>query len=209
MHDDSGLKKLLTLSWIYNVCQQLAGQDRLVRYMANTHWNMPLGARVVDVGCGTGITRNFLPQGVDYAGFDPNPEYIREAEKGAPGPGRFFVGVTADFLSHPPETFMSADMVMVNGVFHHLSDEESRQVLRLASRILKPDGKLVSIEPVWIPKHPWLSRCVMKRDRGQSIRSEDALTNLIQEEFKTVQTDVRKDLVRVPYIHIIVEATNV
>lgn len=42
------------------------------------------------------------------------------------------------------------DIILLSGLIHHLSDQESKQLLVLCKKILKKEGKLITIDPILI-----------------------------------------------------------
>jgi Methyltransferase domain len=46
------------------------------------------------------------------------------------------------------DLFGYVDIVMANGVVHHLDDEDAERLFALASSLLKSGGRLVTIDPV-------------------------------------------------------------
>jgi SAM-dependent methyltransferase len=101
---------------------------------------LPLGARVLDIGCGEGATLRHLGEPEGATGIDLFEEKIAFAAKALPR-CRFVVG-SAYELPFPDGAF---DHVLVRDVVHHL-DEPERFVTECA-RVLGPGGRIDILEP--------------------------------------------------------------
>jgi glycosyltransferase involved in cell wall biosynthesis/2-polyprenyl-3-methyl-5-hydroxy-6-metoxy-1,4-benzoquinol methylase len=112
---------------------------------------LPAGARIADVGCGSGWLAEFLARlGYDVTGFDVSPDLIALAEERLTGLP-FGVGATtplrcrfvvADIESEPQtEKF---DAVVVYDALHHFEDE--RAALRNLAAMLVPGGLMLILE---------------------------------------------------------------
>ena len=102
---------------------------------------LPSGARVVDLGCGSGAFTNLLQRrGYRCSGVDLSPKMIAIAQTK-------FAGI--DFIEGDIECLPFADAsfdgVMLSGVLHHLPDR-SRCAAEVF-RILRPGGKFVAFDP--------------------------------------------------------------
>jgi len=124
--------------------------------------------RTLDVGCGTGeYSSLFDPAG--YLGVDIHPGYLELARRKHPrhryeqGDARSWSGVGTPF-----------DLVLVNGVLHHLDDDAARALLAAALAQLAPGGTLLVIEDVDMPDAPWSSRLIHQLDYGEHIRDAAA-----------------------------------
>lgn len=93
----------------------------------------------------------------------------------------------------------SFDCVICGGLFHHLRELQSDQLVVESARILKPGGALNCFEPVLDVSTPTLTQHVMKLDRGKNLRSLDGWKNLFANGFEQVHIDVRQDCFRIPY----------
>ena len=202
MQDDKGCKRILTIPSIYDFFQYLVGVNDAGHWMANNLWRLNGGEKVVDIGCGSGTTRDFLPPEVHYVGFDISEAYIEAARKNYGNKGVFFVGTTHDFLSQKNSPLHMADIVMCNGLLHHLNDREVLEVLELASEILKPQGRLVAIEPSFLLNQGRISQWIMSRDRGRNVRQEEEWKILVSKFFPTFTSHILTGLLRIPYVHI-------
>lgn len=118
--------------------------------------------RVIDLGCGPGTNAGIFSP-AQYVGVDISVEYIEYARSHYPH--QFEVW---DITKPGPElgTF---DLAFVNSVFHHLSDEETNQVLRSLSIHLNYDASVHVIDLV-LPEQPSLARTLARLDRGEHPR---------------------------------------
>jgi len=205
MQDDRGLKRLLSFSWIYELFQNLVGAGKAHRWLAENCLRLKGGERVVDVGCGTGNFRKALPRDIEYVGFDISEKYIAKARHTFSQNGTFLVGTAADFLPDPDPRLCGADLVICMGLLHHLNDEETLQVFKLADKILRPGGRLVCWEPTFLIHQSPISRWIIGRDRGRNVRTEPEWKAIAARIFPNVSTSIVTGLVRVPYVHIIIE----
>ena len=207
--DDSGLKRLLTNSSVYDFFQKsLLGADNARRWLATNAWKPKSGEAIVDIGCGSGTVLEYLPPDIEYLGIDVSENYIRSARKKFSHRGTFFLGTARDFVNHDGSHFGSADLVLCNGLLHHLSDGEALEVLELSKRIMKPNGRLVCLEAVFLARQTRLSRWIVSTDRGRHVRLEQEWKNLIGQAFESYSTRILTGLLRIPYTHIVIECLN-
>lgn len=207
MENCKGLKKLLSLSWVYVAFQSLVGAHRARTWIANNLWRVNAGDKVVDVGCGPGSALDYLPKDIKYVGFDISKDYVEAAKKqySSRNDPVFFVSSVHDLIGMNDPRLINADFVVCNGLLHHLNDEESAEVLRLAHEILKPSGRFISVEPVFLVHQSRFSRWLMSNDRGCNIRTEQHWKDLIGSAFELFTTNILINLMRIPYILIFIE----
>lgn len=205
MQDTHGLKSILSIPLIYDAFQNLVGARRARRWVAQRIWRLKGGEKVVDIGCGPGEAMDDLPANVRYIGFDLSEAYVEAARKKYGSRGTFYVGTAESFLSGDLSGLMDADLVFCTGLLHHLDDPEVRAVLQLARRILRPDGRFVAVEPTFLEHQGMASEWIMRQDRGCNVRTEADWKTLLSQEFETHSTTVLTGLLRIPYIHIVLE----
>jgi SAM-dependent methyltransferase len=137
-------------------------------------------------------------------GFDASSEYIEQARRRFPG-AKFICERVSEYTLPEREYF---DLVLALGILHHLDDAEALQLFRIAHDALKPGGRLITLDGVWTDDQSRAARYIQARDRGQYIRKEGAYVDLAQQVFPSVRSDIRHDLLRIPYSHVILQCAR-
>ena len=133
------------------------------------------GQEILDVGCSTGAcSRAIVDMSKNlYIGIDIDPEYVDRAARSAPE-GRFLT-MDATATDFPSDSF---DVVMYNGVLHHLDDETVKQCIAESLRVVRSTGAVLVSEPIFVRSNP-LSTWFLDRDRGLHIRSVEGYQSLL------------------------------
>jgi ubiquinone/menaquinone biosynthesis C-methylase UbiE len=183
----------------FRLFNRLIDAERGHRTFAREHVRAEPGERVLDIGCGTGDLRPHLGD-VDYLGFDPSAEYVAAARRRHPR-ASFHVASVASIAVESA----SFDVAIACGVLHHLNDDAAHGLLELAKRVLRPGGRLVTLDGCFaLDQHP-IARALLRADRGQYVRWQDEHVALAKRVFARVEVVRREDLLRVPYTHVVLE----
>lgn len=199
----TGWRRALSSPTVYETVQRLLRSDRVRTHLLSCIDARP-GDRILDIGCGTGLVLDWVDD-VSYIGFDISESYIERARAKYGSRATFHVGGVDDI---DPAEIGTPDIVLAKAVLHHISDEQASKVMRIASSVLADGGRLVTFDPVYTPEQSRLARFVIERDRGQHIRALDDYVAIAREHFLDVRADVRGDLLRVPYTHLVLQCAG-
>ena len=192
----------MELPRVYSNTQSVAGWDRGWQIVVGEHLRPHTGERILDIGCGPADVLRWLPP-VDYTGVDPSELCIQACEQRHAGRGHFVCGSANDLAATGPEPY---DTVLMLGVLHHMDDQEARDTAALAARLLRPGGRLVSLDTCRWPGRPLMARLLSRADRGAWVRDRDGYTALVQPSFDDVQALPLHHLLRLPSTHLLIEA---
>lgn len=193
------VKSILSLPWAFRLYQKLIGAPASHRRFIEEFSKPRPKDRVIDLGCGTGASVGFLPPGVFYVGVDISEEYINSARSHYGDRGTF---ICADLTSVALDQLGPFDLAISFGVLHHLDDAQACAMLQLARRILRPGGRLVTLDPCYVGNQPKVARFLNDHDRGKYIRHPDEYRRLFGTHGE-VDTVVLSDMLRIPYTMIV------
>lgn len=187
-------KDLLSQVPLYVGLQKLVGADTL-RYRCLDAAALEPGDVVVDVGCGPAYYFDRLPGGLDYHGFDTDAGYIEWARKKWGDRATFHVGI---FDREAAAGLPAPDAILLLGLLHHLSDEDSENLLGLCAEILAPGGRVVSVDTAFVPQQGRISRWMSKNDRGEFVRYPEQFEALAEPYFDSTGSEIVSGSGRVP-----------
>ena len=196
----NGLRAVLGNPIIYDLLQTALGGKRSLRVYVAEYVDPAASDRILDVGCGTASVLDHLPVSVDYVGFDASARYIAAARERFAGRGQFFCKYATETTVGELGGF---DLVMSNGLLHHLDDDEVTSLFRAGAKALRPGGRMVTIDPCVSSRQGRVARYLIGRDRGLNVRSGEAYAALARPFFGSVGLSVRHDMLNVPYTHAI------
>jgi SAM-dependent methyltransferase len=192
---------ILSLPQLYHACQLLGGffDARLKTF--GDYLEFSSINKVFDVGCGPGHISAKIPPSIEYIGFDSDEKYIRFAKARFGGPKRRFYNRLFD----PTATaeFGNPDLIMMNGLLHHVDDDYVRTLLIDAYNALNPGGIVFTHDPCFADGQSPIARYLLKSDRGKFVRTEQGYRSLLPSEFDKIDINLRHDIARVPYTFIV------
>jgi ubiquinone/menaquinone biosynthesis C-methylase UbiE len=166
--------KAASVGWVYDLIQILAGvpflESRLRRCLSEAR------GRVLDLGGGTGTLSGLLPPACTYTCLDNEMPKLRRCATRAPGSA-----LLGDATQMPIESG-SIDVVTAVFVTHHLTDDQFEEMLRESARVMKPNGLLVLMDPVWKPSR-LPGRILWALDRGSWPRTGMQLHSTLERYF--------------------------
>ena len=86
-------------------------------------------------------------------------------------------------------------------------DAAARRIFAIAAQVLRADGRMVTVDGCYDDSQSRVAHFLVAKDRGPEIRTVDGYRALAETAFGNVVTDLRHDLLRVPYSLAILEAS--
>jgi SAM-dependent methyltransferase len=195
------VRSILGVPRIYSWFADFVGGDARAVY-AREYIRATERSRILDIGCGPGDILEYLPAGAEYTGFDPSADYIASAQARFGTRGKFFCANVGPELVGRLQAF---DIVLANGVLHHLDDAQALGLFEVARAALKPGGRLVTLDGCYVQSQSRIEKFLLSMDRGKFVRTEPEYRSLADRVFPTVVSNLRRDLMRIPYTHVIME----
>jgi ubiquinone/menaquinone biosynthesis C-methylase UbiE len=160
---------------IYELVQTLTGARISEAKIREILGPIQAPTTVLDAGGGTGIMARVFSRDIDYCCMDIDLARVRMAS------GRGASGLVGDG-THMPVRTDAVDLVIMRAVSHHLGQADFEAMTAEASRVLKPDGCLLFLEPTWDPA--WLpGRLLWRFDQGSHPRTEDQIRTVLGTHF--------------------------
>jgi SAM-dependent methyltransferase len=179
----NGFYALLKNPRIYELVQRAMGADEGRRNFAQRYVKAKPGDRVLDIGCGPADILAHLPS-VEYFGWEPNAQYVDQARRTYGKRGDFRVGFFSEIDAAKLEPF---DITILSAVLHHLDDEQAVKLFSILRSVVKPGGRVVSIDNVYVAKQNPIARLLISLDRGRNVRTADGYKSLAQVSFRTTE----------------------
>lgn len=100
------------------------------------------------------------------------------------------------------------DLIVLEGVLHHIDDSVAVEALTFARDRLAPGGRVVTLDVVLVERQHPIARALAKLDRGRNVRTLEGYRDLVGAVFGIDRTEVRHltGRLRVPYDHALVQA---
>lgn len=199
----TGIYKAVTVPTAYRLLMWALGSHR-----ALTQYAVVLDAgprtRMLDVGCGPATILDYLHDDVNYTGIDLNEPHIDFARTKYGNRGRFIVGNADSLAPMEPGSF---DLITLFGLLHHLSDDAASSLLQSVRDLLTVNGRIVSVDTVWLTQQRKTALLLNSIDSGKNIRRPEEYLSLYSKNGFNANGTIRNDLLRIPYDHFFVTAT--
>jgi SAM-dependent methyltransferase len=197
-------RRFLAYPEVYRKFRRGLAGDSAARLVAD-FLKIGSGQRVLDVGCGTADILDKLPDDIDYHGYDIDPAYIAAARERYGHRGSFVLrSVSADAV----KGLGTFDVVIALGVLHHLGETPADSLFATAEKVLRPGGRVVTLDGAYVEgQHP-IARLLLAFDRGRYVRTPGAYLAIARRHFPDANATVLHDLIAVPYTHCIIQCSR-
>lgn len=143
-----------------------------LEYFLLLQYGLEKSHTIIDVGCGSGRLAYQLGRYLDgkYVGIDVVEELYMHAKSICERPDWVFYEAPGLLI---PEKNNSADFICFFSVFTHLLHEESYKYLKEATRVIKPNGRIIiSFLEFKIPSHWWIFEQVLADERPDKVLNQ-------------------------------------
>lgn len=198
------IQRLLNLPFFYNLFQKIVGESKAKKTIVNEFIRPFPGAKILDIGCGTGSIRDYLPRNVSYFGVDINSDYIRIAKEKHTVGSEFICADISELNDLFPQN-PYFDIAIAIGLLHHLDNNETINLLSNLYFLLKKDGFVITFDCVYIENQSKIAKFIISKDRGKHVRTFNQYMNLIDDVYYLKKGYLFNDLLRMPYNHCILK----
>lgn len=198
------LRNILAVPQIYQAFQQSGGFFGARLKTIQRYLPIQEEARIVDVGCGPGYLRSFLPESCRYFGFDTDERYIARAQATQQPHDQYRCRIFDEAMA---AEVAPVDIIMMNGLLHHLTDDEARRLLAASVSALSDGGRIFTLDGCYVPGQSLLRKKLLDWDRGRYVRTEDHYRSLFPETV-SLSTHVDEDLSWISYSFLSMVATK-
>jgi SAM-dependent methyltransferase len=195
-------RRLLAIPELYRKFQTRVQAKNSFARLAHDFLKISPGQRVLDIGCGPADILAQLPLGIEYEGYDLEPGYIAAAKERHGDRGSFAVRAVSPEAADNIGTF---DVVISMGVLHHLTDDDADALFASAVKVLRPGGRIVTLDGAYLKGQNPIARLLLALDRGRYVRTPAAYLRIAHRHFPDAQATILHDLIAIPYTHCIIE----
>lgn len=183
-------RRCLGIPLFYEFYQAIVGATSARKKVIQSRMILFDGARILEIGCGTGTNLDYLPRTVEYVGCDISEKYIRYAQSKYDGRATFIKAGAGELAAKNLGFF---DFVLSIGLLHHLSDSENQILCREVLGLLNEKGCFIAIESCHSEEQSPLEKWLNSKDRGQYIRFPKDYVRLLSNSFSKIETEYFKE----------------
>jgi len=203
-HGTFDIRTMLSLPFVYDLFQDMVGAGRWRRDFSNNFIRPKAADKILDIGCGTARILDYLPESINYCGFDASATYIDTAAQRYGKRGEF---ICVDVDQAGLDNLGTFDIVLASGVLHHLDDEHANGLMELARRRMRTGGRLLTIDPCLAADQSPIARYLITHDRGRFVRDSNGYASIAHQVFQEVHGTLRHRR-WMPYTHWIMECST-
>jgi 2-polyprenyl-3-methyl-5-hydroxy-6-metoxy-1,4-benzoquinol methylase len=178
----TGIYKILSFFLFYRLTQRImSGVSFRNNFVKNIIKNK--NNYILDIGCGTADILESIPNN-HYYGFDISKNYINYAKNKFLNNNYHFFN--EKFNQNAIKNLPKFDFVILFGILHHLSNIEINNLFVNIKKVLKKSCVILIVDPVLIEKQNFISKLLIKLDRGKNIKNFKEYNITLKKHFRKV-----------------------
>ena len=178
----TGIYKILSFFLFYRLTQRImSGVSFRNNFVKNIIKNK--NNYILDIGCGTADILESIPNN-HYYGFDISKNYINYAKNKFLNNNYHFFN--EKFNQNAIKKLPKFDFVILFGILHHLSNIEINNLFVNIKKVLKKSCVILIVDPVLIEKQNFISKLLIKLDRGKNIKNFKEYNITLKKHFRKV-----------------------
>ena len=189
-------KKLLDYRLVYDTFQTCVGsysyRNKVIASSLTASTN-----KILDLGCGTGMTIPRISESISYTGIELSKVYAEYASRRRINL-EIKIGNVADPANYLNLELGKSDVIFALGLFHHLDDKTLNLMFENLATVLQKGAKLISIDPYVDEKTTKFAAFVARNDRGQFLRSEESISKLVAKQGLHFNYSVDRKVLNIP-----------
>ena len=197
------MKFVLDSHFLYNLFKIIIGGKRSRSILIQEYIKPDKNKNILDLCCGPSDILPFL-EFSEYTGVDFSRKYINYCNK------KYYKIRNASFILKDVNKFLESpipqkkyDIILFLGGMHHIDDKNLSKTLQNIKKCLTSDGRLITFDGCFEPHLSQITKTILANDRGQFVRTKKAWVEIFTSVFMDYKFDIRTDLLRIPYNHII------
>jgi len=178
-----GIHAILEHPLLYSLFQWIMGSHNKYRMYVEGYLKPTPGCRILDIGCGYAGILDHLPQDIEYVGYDISQEYISYARRKYGHRATFYNQRVNEMQLQNKNHF---DIVMADGLLHHLNDAEAKDLFAAGYDALHDSGFMFTSDPTFIENQKFIPRLISSMDRGRHVRYPHEYKKIAETSFQVV-----------------------
>ncbi len=194
------MKRILNFAQIYDFYQRLIGAEKYLSFLVNNIILNENNIKILDLGCGSSIICDFLPNSVNYVGVDISEKYIKYSSKKYPN--RNFV---CSSICEKMPLDGNFDVVFSEGVMASLSDEMLLKVFEQINLIADKNTRIIMSDTNYREGDGFFLRFLHSQERNQNKRNKNDYISLMEPYFNVNKIHELNNVYHIPYSKLVFE----
>ncbi len=194
------MKRILNFAQVYDFYQRLIGAEKYLSFLVNNIILNENNIKILDLGCGSSIICDFLPDSVEYVGVDISEKYVKYSKKKYPK----YKFICSNICEKIPldDKF---DVIFSEGVMASLSDEKLLKLFEQISVVADKNTRIIMSDTNYREDAGLFLRFLHSQERNQNKRNKNDYIRLMEPYFKVNKIHDLDNVYHIPYSKLVFE----